>query len=57
VINLLNFEFIVIYFLEDFLTTRRRTKATKTLNNSLRRLDVDGTKGVEGTKREGEGVT
>jgi hypothetical protein len=38
VINLLDFEFIIIYFLEDVLTTGYRTRTTKTLNNCL---DID----------------
>ena len=38
VINFLDFEFIVMYFLEDVLTTGHRIKTTKTFNNSLRRF-------------------
>ena len=38
VINLLDFDLIVIYFLEDAFTTGYKTKTTKTLNNNWRRF-------------------
>jgi hypothetical protein len=42
VIYYFDFEFMVIYFLEDVLTSWHRTKTTKTLNNRLRRIGHRG---------------